>query len=98
MSSSSSARAATVDARSGLRRQWFVHRLLADSAEEWNLPPEMIVVMCSVPLILALAVPGMALIDKRVFIWFTAEDSFAEYLQVVFCSFAFVLSLATERG
>jgi hypothetical protein len=77
----------------GLLRNWSFKRLLADGARDWNFSPTFILVLWSIPVCIAAAGVLMALTSKDLYKWFTAEDRFAENMQVLFCSFSLLLGL-----
>lgn len=70
-----------------------IEKLLNDGARAWNLSPTKVAIICSLPFIIALIGGGTALISKDAYKWFTGEDRFAETMQVLFYSLAFLLSL-----
>ena len=74
-----------------------VKKLIADAAHEWDLSQKMILAIVCLPSFLALSGPVAALMGKDAYKWLTSEDGFAENMQVLFLSLAFLLSLPIVR-
>lgn len=70
-----------------------IKKALADSARAWRLPPKIVVFIWLLPLIIASMGPVAALLGKDAYKWLTAEDGFAETVQIFFYSIALVLGL-----
>jgi len=74
-----------------------VKKLIAEAAHEWALSEKMILAIVCPPFILVLSAPVAALMGKDAYRWLTSEDGFAENMQVLFLSLAFLLSLPMVR-
>ena len=70
---------------------------LTESARVWDLSINKILVIEALPFVIAAAGVVAALLGKDAYKWFTQEDSFAENMQVLFYSLAFLLSLVVAR-
>jgi uncharacterized membrane protein len=69
-----------------------VRLCIADGARAWGLSPSTMAAIIALPAIVAGAGALSALFGKEAYKWFTAEDGFAETLQVIFYVLAFVMS------
>lgn len=79
------------DARDpGSRQEHWVRRFLQDGALAWETRENVVLFLCLLPVVVALAGAGSALLGKGVYKWVTGEDHLAEILQVLF----YVLALA----
>jgi hypothetical protein len=76
---------------------WPLEKLVTDASREWNLSQRMILVLVCLPFVLLLTGAMAALIGKDAYKWFTREDGFAENMQVLFYSVAFLLGLIIAR-
>jgi hypothetical protein len=65
---------------------------LMESAEEWKLPPGLVVMIVVAPAVIALGGFVAALLGGNVYKWLTGEDRFAENLQVCLWILAFALN------
>ncbi len=74
-------------------KPWSLTSLLDDGAKIWNNSWLSLILICSVPFIVALTGIITALIGKDAYKWFTGEDRFAENLQVLFWTITCILGL-----
>lgn len=68
-----------------------LRELLASASRDWRTSERRIVILCALPFVVLIAGAAAALLGKATYKWFTAEDGFAETLQVVFYLGALVL-------
>ncbi|MDX1412849.1 MAG: hypothetical protein R3293_01595 [Candidatus Promineifilaceae bacterium] len=78
-------------AGSGLTQS--IRKFLSDAAVDWRFSPATVAFICVLPFIIALIGASTALMGKATYKWFTAEDGFAETLQVLLYLSSLVLSL-----
>ena len=83
---------ATEEART-VSTNWSIGQLISGGAKTWQLSQGTVLLICFLPLLVALFAFAMALIGKDAYKWFTGEDRFAENLQVIFWAISFLLSL-----
>jgi len=94
---------ATVPAPPGIeigQRQYpfaWMNAFLRDGAQEWKISQQTLLLILSVPFIVLFAGAASALISKGLYKWFIGEDKFAETMQVVFYTTAFVLNFILVR-
>ena len=74
-----------------------IRRFLADGSAAWNISQRGLIAILAVPPMIALAGAASALGGKDVYKWVIREDGLAEWLQVLFYSGAFLLSLVLVR-
>ena len=79
------------------RSKWSIRRLaktlIETGAQDWGLTPYAILVILTIPFLVALIGFGTALMGKQTYKWFTGEDGVAESFQVIFYSLALALSV-----
>lgn len=82
---------------SGRRSFW------REGAAAWGLGQGMIVILCALPIVIALAGAASAMLGKDTYKWITGEDGIVEWSQVVLYFFALtgclaVMSRASDAG
>ncbi|MDZ7360021.1 MAG: hypothetical protein ONB46_04745 [candidate division KSB1 bacterium] len=75
----------------------FFKQLLAESVKEWKLSPRLVSLIALAPIFIALAGVMTALIGGKIYHFFTAEDRFAENLQVFLWLLAFGLGFVVIK-
>ena len=83
-------------AGAGLLGRWF-GQLSNGVAREWNTTRGWSLLLLAMPFMMVLSGLVAAAAGRDVYVWFTGEDGFAEYLQVALYGASFLMSLLAAR-